>query len=74
MGAQQIADLVYAHRYSVRDYYFEKVSLLNGGTWEDALHPLSKMTGSEAWQAVQMRSGLESQSAIAKWRYLPVQK
>ena len=61
MRAQQIADLVYAHRHSVREYDFEKVSLLNGGTWEEALEPLSRMTGSEAWQSSQIGSGSESE-------------
>jgi len=61
MGAQQIPDLVYAHRHSVREYDFEKVSLLNGGTWEEALEPLSRMTGSEAWQSSQIGSGSESE-------------
>jgi hypothetical protein len=61
MGANQIADLIYAHRHSVREYDFENISLLNGGTWEEALEPLSRMTGSEAWQSSQIGSGSESE-------------
>jgi hypothetical protein len=61
MGANQIADLVYAHRHSVKEYDFESISLLNGGTWEEALEPLSRMTGSEAWQSSQIGSGSESE-------------
>lgn len=61
MGAKQVADLVYAHRHSVREYDFENISLLNGGTWEEALEPLTRMSGSEAWHSSQVGSGSESE-------------
>lgn len=56
MRAPQVADLVYAHRHSVREYDFEKVSLLDDGTWEEALEPLTRMSGSEAWHSSQTSS------------------
>jgi hypothetical protein len=59
MEAKQVSDLVYAHRHSVREYDLERVLLLNGGTWEEALDPLKRMSGSEAWRSTQTGSVLD---------------
>ncbi|KAL3422485.1 hypothetical protein PVAG01_06641 [Phlyctema vagabunda] len=50
MSSDQVSDLVYDHRHTVREFDFENVSLINGGNWEDALAPLTRnSTVSEEW-------------------------
>lgn len=51
MATKQVADLVYNHRHTVREFDFQNVTLANEGTWEEALEPLTRMSGSEAWQS-----------------------
>jgi len=58
MSSEQVADFVYEHRHTVREFDFENVALINGGTWEDALAPLSRNSGSDAWSS--QKSGSES--------------
>jgi hypothetical protein len=60
MAAEQVADFVYEHRHTVREFDFENVFLVNGGTWDEALAPLSDISGSDEWQS--QRSGSESDS------------
>jgi hypothetical protein len=60
MATHQVADLVYDHRHTVKEFDFQNVSLTNDGTWEEALEPLTRMSGSEAWQS--QHSGSESGS------------
>ncbi|KAH8590250.1 hypothetical protein B0O99DRAFT_691690 [Bisporella sp. PMI_857] len=58
MSADQVADFVFDHRDTVREFDFENVSLTNGGTWEDALSPLTESGGNDEWLSQQ--SGSES--------------
>ncbi|RAL64099.1 hypothetical protein DID88_003287 [Monilinia fructigena] len=51
MLEQQVADFVYEHRNTVKEFDFENTLLVNGGTWERALAPLMSRNsrGSEEW-------------------------
>ncbi|KAL1835718.1 hypothetical protein VTJ49DRAFT_6164 [Mycothermus thermophilus] len=49
MNADQLRGLVESHKATVREFDFENVALLRGGTWEDALAPLAEGEGGEAW-------------------------
>ncbi|KAJ1326343.1 diaphanous 1 [Microdochium nivale] len=40
MNEHQVADLVSAHQYNVREFDFENVVLINAGSWDAALAPL----------------------------------
>lgn len=62
MSEQQVADFVYEHRHTVKEFDFENTSLINGGTWERALAPLTSRNsrGSEEWLSQPSGSGVES--------------
>lgn len=62
MSAMQVADFVFEHRHTVREFDFENVLLINGGAWEDALAPLTRISGSDEWLSQQ--SGSEADSSI----------
>ncbi|KAL2264890.1 hypothetical protein VTJ83DRAFT_7400 [Remersonia thermophila] len=49
MNADQLRGLVESHKATVREFDFENVALLRGGSWEDALAPLTEGEGAEAW-------------------------
>lgn len=50
MNAPQLADLVASHRGTVREFDFENVALLGGGSWDDALAPLMDgAANSDVW-------------------------
>ncbi|SPN97302.1 uncharacterized protein DNG_00816 [Cephalotrichum gorgonifer] len=51
MTSTQLSDLVAAHRETVKEFEFESVALLDGGSWDDALAPLltDNSSGSEVW-------------------------
>lgn len=61
MTSAQLSDLVAAHRETVKEFDFESVGLLNGGSWDDALAPLlsDPAPGSDVWS----RSSSVSDSA-----------
>lgn len=40
MNAPQVAELVASHQRCVREFNFDNVVLINGGSWDDALAPL----------------------------------
>ncbi|KAK7908538.1 hypothetical protein PG985_015841 [Apiospora marii] len=40
MNAPQVAELVASHQRCVREFDFDNVVLINGGSWDDALAPL----------------------------------
>jgi len=63
MSVEQVSDFILSHRHTVREFDFENVSLLNGGTWEDALAPLTRFSGSDEWLSSQ--SGSEAESATS---------
>lgn len=51
MNAEQLRDLVATHRDTVREFDFENVALIKGGSWEDALAPLMDQNNehSDVW-------------------------
>ncbi|KAH9434962.1 hypothetical protein MCOR27_002793 [Pyricularia oryzae] len=60
MSAAQTSTLVRTHQRSVRDFDFENVALIGGGSWDDALAPLMDQTsqrGSGAWSCHSLGSG-----------------
>lgn len=52
LDATQIADFILAHRKVLREFEFENVHLRTG-TWDDALAPLTRISGSESWKEKQ---------------------
>ena len=52
LDATQIADFIMAHRKVLREFEFENVHLRTG-TWDDALAPLTRISGSESWKEKQ---------------------
>lgn len=58
MSADQVADFILDHRDTVREFDYENVFLINGGTWDEALAPLTRSSGSDEWSSQQ--SGSES--------------
>lgn len=56
MSAEQVSDFVLEHRHTVKEFDFESVSLINGGTWEDALAPLTRISGNDEWSSQQSGS------------------
>jgi hypothetical protein len=63
MAAEQVASMVLDHRQTVREFDFDDVILINGGTWEDALQPLTRVSGSDEWQSQQSGSEVGSFSS-----------
>ena len=63
MSSEQVADFVFEHRHTVKEFDFENVFLINGGTWEDALAPLTDISGSDEWQSQQSGSEADSNSS-----------
>jgi hypothetical protein len=51
MSTNQVSDLVYAHRHTVREFDFKNVLLTNEGLWEEALEPLTRISGSDCWKS-----------------------
>lgn len=49
MDSSQIADFIHRHRRTLVEFNFEDVKLRQGN-WDDALEPLTKISGSEAWK------------------------
>jgi hypothetical protein len=52
LDASQISDFIMVHRKVLREFEFENVHL-RSGTWDDALAPLTRISGSEAWKKKQ---------------------
>ncbi len=61
MSAEQVADFITQHRHTVGEFDFENVFLINGGVWEDALAPLTRLSGADEWLSQQ--SGSETGSS-----------
>ncbi|KAK1750572.1 hypothetical protein QBC47DRAFT_119239 [Echria macrotheca] len=58
MNAQQLRGLITSHKATVREFDFENVALIKGGSWDEALAPLT--SGSQdAWSRYSL-SGSES--------------
>ncbi|SPQ22283.1 3a09b1f3-6ff7-4593-bbfc-50c44ec5f744 [Thermothielavioides terrestris] len=49
MNAQQLRVLVASHKHTVREFDFENVALIRGGSWDEALAPLTENGSSDAW-------------------------
>lgn len=60
MTEQQVANLIHHHRHSVREFDFKDVVLSDGGSWHEALAPLTRMSGSDAWSSQKTSSGGDS--------------
>ena len=52
MDSSQISDFIHRHRRTLVEFNFEDVKLREGN-WDDALEPLTKISGSEAWKRKQ---------------------
>ncbi|TVY49763.1 hypothetical protein LOCC1_G000631 [Lachnellula occidentalis] len=63
MSVEQVSDFVYEHRHTVKEFDFQNVFLINGGSWEDALAPLTRISGSDEWLSQQ--SGSEGDSSMS---------
>ena len=64
MSVEQVSDFILGHRHTVREFDFENVNLINGGTWEDALAPLTRFSGSDEWLSSQSGSEAESSTSF----------
>lgn len=69
MSAEQVSEFILDHRDTVHEFDFENVPLINDGTWEDALAPLTRMSGDE-WSSRQSASDGESYCSSPKQIYL----
>ncbi|MCJ1272993.1 hypothetical protein MMC21_000782 [Puttea exsequens] len=49
LSASQIAAFITANRHTLRDFNFENTHL-RSGTWDEALAPLTRISGSEKWK------------------------
>lgn len=52
LDASQISDFIMTHRKVLREFEFENVHLRTG-TWDDALAPLTRISGSQSWKEKQ---------------------
>lgn len=60
MSSGQVADFILEHRRTVKEFDFENVFLINGGVWEDALSPLTRISGNDEWMSQQSSSDVDS--------------
>ncbi|KAL8744290.1 MAG: hypothetical protein Q9190_003450 [Brigantiaea leucoxantha] len=49
VDASQISSFITAHRHTLRDFNYEDTHL-RSGTWDQALTPLTRISGSEKWK------------------------
>ncbi len=49
MNVEQLRGLVRSHKQTVREFDFENVALIRGGSWDEALAPLTDGESSDAW-------------------------
>ena len=49
LDALQVSSFITSHRRTLRDFNFEDTHL-RSGTWDDALSPLTDISGSESWK------------------------
>jgi hypothetical protein len=54
MNVDQLRGLVSSHKHTVREFDFENVALMRGGSWDEALAPLTDGEGSESWSRQSM--------------------
>ncbi|KKZ63231.1 hypothetical protein EMCG_02436 [[Emmonsia] crescens] len=53
VDAAQVSAFILEHRHTVGEFNFENTSLRNGATWDEALAPLTRISGSERWKEKQ---------------------
>lgn len=46
----QISTFILSHRKTLRDFDFEDVDLREGDSWDEALEPLTRISGGEMWK------------------------
>jgi hypothetical protein len=49
LDASQVSDFIMEHRHTLGEFEFEDV-VLRTGSWDDALAPLSRISGSDEWK------------------------
>ena len=49
VDASQISGFITSHRHTLSDFKFEE-TLLRNGSWDEALKPLTRISGSEKWK------------------------
>lgn len=49
LDASQVSSFITAHRHTLHEFNFEDTKL-RSGTWDDALAPLTRISGSEKWK------------------------
>lgn len=49
LDASQVSSFITSHRRTLRDFKFEHTHL-RSGTWDEALSPLTEISGSESWK------------------------
>ncbi|OJD12413.1 hypothetical protein AJ78_06990 [Emergomyces pasteurianus Ep9510] len=54
VDAAQVSAFILEHRHTVREFNFENTSLRNGAVWDEALAPLTQISGSERWKEKQL--------------------
>ncbi|KAL1873385.1 hypothetical protein Plec18167_006436 [Paecilomyces lecythidis] len=52
LDASQISSFILDHRHTIREFDFEDV-VLRSGTWDDALAPLTRISGNDSWKGKQ---------------------
>jgi hypothetical protein len=61
MSEHQVSEFVYKHRHTVKEFDFENTTLINGGTWENALAPLTRNSrSSDEWLSQPSGSDVDS--------------
>ncbi|KAL8288614.1 hypothetical protein RB597_000635 [Gaeumannomyces tritici] len=69
MSAPQVSSFIRMHQATVREFDFENVMLLHGGSWDDALSPLTDQSsdrGSDLWSRHSIGSPVAEKPALAK--------
>ncbi|KAG6004592.1 hypothetical protein E4U21_000926 [Claviceps maximensis] len=61
MSAPQLSDMIRSHSRTVKEFDFENVVLAHGGSWDEALAPLS---GDECWVQSRVVSAVSSCSLV----------
>ncbi|OJD22310.1 hypothetical protein ACJ73_06343 [Blastomyces percursus] len=61
LDAAQVSAFILEHRRTLGEFYFENTSLRNGATWDEALAPLTEISGSERWKGKRMRKRKKQQ-------------
>lgn len=64
LDASQASAFIYTHRKTLTEFQFESCQL-RSGTWDDALSPLTKMSGNESWKQTQDHRVLPSTTYVS---------